>query len=179
MIIAGKHGNIVIARINLTRLIMLVFSRDGKKLLTRSFVEIKMKFKNSAGEHHLEMSPGGRFVFVGHEDGSILAFEIVQERFLKLKAGYNFTRRILTEEGKLTHIFCYKERKLIGLINLGRKLHLKFLVFGLDEEKGALRPMKVKGAEEFAYKGNVRFYRKGGKVYFRNHQKEGACRLIL
>ena len=178
-IVTGKRGNIVIVRCGKERknmLLVLNFSSDGTKILAKSSTPIKVMYQ---GE--IKASADSRFVFF-FSGNAVWTYKIVNERSIELGGRYIFGEKVLRPKGsiigELTHIFPYKDNKVIVLLSFGLKDDLKFIVLSYKEGKIDMVKNKVKNVDAFNFKGDVKFYRKNDKIYFYD-QKDDIYRLTL
>ena len=177
--VTGEQGNIVImwfTHYKMHFLLMLTFDRNGTKIVARSKAGMKV-----SGRGELKVSPDSKFVFFfsGHV---VWTYKIVNGRSIEHAGRIGFTKEILRPKpsmiGTLTHIFPYENNKVIVLLSFGFKHDLKFMVFSYKKGKIDMVENKVKNADAFTFRGEVKFYRKNGKIYFYD-QKEGIYRLTL
>ena len=184
--VTGKHGNMVVMFHSIHKkllVLLLVFSRNGAKLLAKSRQEADPPIEERFHYHYeLACSPESRFVYLMGNKGDLFAYEILHERSIVLRAKYSFEHKMMRPKGlmvgQLSHIFCYSEKRVILLMNFGDKYDLKFMVFTYKEDKQGLVKSKVKNGDGFGFRGDVTFYRRNGRIYFCN-LKESVYRLTL
>ena len=189
VLVTGQHGNIVILLIknqDQTRLEMLTFCPFGAKVLIRSQAKVDLK-SWAFNKMEMKATPGSRFVYLCASIGHLWAFEIIYERELVLRAKYSFEQNSMRIphpmagclRGYLSHIFCYSEDRVIVLQKFDKRPGIKFMVFTYKEDMGELVRTEVKNADDFIFRGEVKFYRKNdGKVYFFD-QKESIYTLSM
>ena len=186
-LVTGRHGNIVVMivnNLNKAILLMITFSPNGTKVLTRSHAEADLMVRGwSHGKcFELKASPGSRFVYLCSYPRQILVYQIQHERKIIQRKNYVFEDRVIRPtpkmSGYLSHIFCYSEHKLIVVMNFRKKSEVKLMVFTYNEEKSRFVRSKVKNSADFDFRGQIKFYRKNGRVYFFD-QKQSIYRLTL
>ena len=158
-------------------MLALAFNRRGDKILTRCKTPLKA---THGGELRASQdSKWIHFITGGHV---IYTYVILNGRSLDLRCRYIFKQKELRPKplmiGTLTHIFPYKDSKVIGLLDYGKKHDLKFMVFSYKEGKIDTFRHKVKNVDAFTFRGEVKFYRKNDKIYFYD-QKGAIYRLTL
>ena len=176
VLVTGRHGNLVILRVSKIQkrwLMLFAFSPNGAKILSRSHAEVST-FDSIYDTLEVRAGPDSRLLYLFASCGHLLVYEILHERYLALRTKYALKQKIMSRYGiptismiNLEHIFCYSEKQIIVLMRFkDSPRSLKLFVLTYDEEKRRVERNAVENAQELKFDGDIKLYRKNGKVYF-------------
>ena len=180
--IAGKDGNIIALGINQHKIMLLHFSRNGKKLLSKSVSEIDFSHyerKPHTYQMELRLSPSSRYLVVSYNGNRLCPYKIAFQRYLEPGTQHAYPKKYMPEPVK--DLIWYDDGHLVVFLYDPKKKAVEIRLYTFYKGKGgSLAQTSIKQGYDLELKKNFRFYRleKDGKIYFFD-QKVGVYALTI